>query len=120
MSDLVKRVARRLCEQDGRDPDHLEPGDDPYMNNTQCIDGYNRKNEPCHFFWRHYDEDARAAIAEVLDAQKEPSAGMEQAARELWWLDWDGDEEVKLTVTEQQAKQIWQAMLAQFKAENGL
>lgn len=65
--ELIEKVARALCENEGRDPDYLEPGDDPYMNNTTCIDGYNRKGEPCHFFWRHYDRDARAAIAIVLN-----------------------------------------------------
>lgn len=52
---LVERVARALCEEDGYDAEQLEPGDDPYMNNELCI-------VPCHYFWRRYDNKARAAI----------------------------------------------------------
>lgn len=77
MSEMIERIARALCEADGYDPNHLEPGDDPYMNNTTVIDGRNRKNEPCHFFWRHYDQKARA----TLHAMREPTKEMEDAGR---------------------------------------
>lgn len=58
----VERVARAICLQHGHEPDALEPGDDPYMNNTSIIDGANRKGEPCHLFWRQYVGAAHAAI----------------------------------------------------------
>lgn len=49
------------------------------------------------------DVAARAAIAEVLDAMGEPSGGMLDAA---------------LVIVGPATKERWQAMLAQFKAEN--
>lgn len=52
----VEKLARLLCEQQGNNPDYLEPGD------ALGTDGHNAKGEPCHFLWRHYEEDA----AEVL------------------------------------------------------
>ena len=62
----VGRAARAICEADGYDPEYLEPGDDPYQGEpgypSPCIDGYNRKDEPCHFIWRRYDKRARAAL----------------------------------------------------------
>lgn len=66
-SEMIEAVARAICEADGYDPDYLEPGDDPYQERegmpSPCIDGYNRKDEPCHFFWRQYDLRAKAVIA---------------------------------------------------------
>ena len=67
--EMVERVARALCEEDGYDPGALEPGDDPYQCRpglpSPCIDGQNGKGEPCHFFWRHYDLLARAALSAI-------------------------------------------------------
>lgn len=68
--DMRERIARALCEADGCDPDHLEPGDDPYQNDEPVIDGRNRKGEPCHLFWRRYD---RIFVDAVLDAMMEPT-----------------------------------------------
>jgi hypothetical protein len=68
LEKLREEIARALCEADGYDPDHLEPGDDPYQGEpgwpSPCIDGYNRKDEPCYFFWRHYDRKYADAILE--------------------------------------------------------
>ena len=62
----VGRAARAICEADGYDPEYLEPGDDPYQGEpgypSPCIDGYNRRDEPCQFIWRRYDKRARAAL----------------------------------------------------------
>lgn len=81
--NMREKLARALCEADGHDPDQLEPGDDPYMNNTEFIDGYNRKGEPCHFFWRHYD---RGQVDAVLEAMMEPDEGMlDEFARAFGW-----------------------------------
>jgi hypothetical protein len=57
--------------------------------------------------WREFVPAARA----VLLAIREPSEGMTTAATELWWLDFDGDEEIKIRVSAEQARQIWHAML---------
>lgn len=47
----------------------------------------------------------------VLEAVREPSGGMMAAATRLWWLDFNGDEEVELRVTPTQTHQIWHAMI---------
>ncbi len=72
---LRETLARALCEADGYDPDRLEPGDDPYQEQdgfpSPCIDGHNRKGEPCHFFWRRYDRifvDEILAIPQIAEA----------------------------------------------------
>lgn len=59
MSDkaLIEAMARALCVSAGKDPDRLEPGD------GLGIDGYNRKGDPCHFFWKEYTNEATAALA---------------------------------------------------------
>ena len=61
----IERCARALCAANGFDPEYLEPGDDPYGDNNSVIDGSNSKDEPCHFFWRHYDRQARAVLAAI-------------------------------------------------------
>lgn len=59
MSDdaLIEAMAMALCVSAGKDPDRLEPGD------GLGIDGYNRKGDPCHFFWKEYTTEATAALA---------------------------------------------------------
>lgn len=31
---MIELIARALCEADGRDPEYLEPGDEPYGDRT--------------------------------------------------------------------------------------
>lgn len=86
--EQIEELARVLCEADGRDPDELEPGDDPYMNNTPVDDGRNRKGEICHFYWRKYvnDTQALAPIITRLTAEAHAAGvaeGIERAAA-LW------------------------------------
>jgi hypothetical protein len=53
---MIERVARAICRANGRDPDRLEPGDAP------GIDGQLPNGDPAHFVWKHYMDEARAAI----------------------------------------------------------
>jgi hypothetical protein len=72
---MIERVARVLCECDGYDPDQLEPGNTPYHDNTEVVDGRLRGG-PAFRLWRLYAKDARAA----LEALREPTEGMLGAA----------------------------------------
>lgn len=56
-------VARLLCELRGYDPDALEPGD------ALGIDGRNAKDEPCHFMWRQWLNDARKVLRYIERAR---------------------------------------------------
>lgn len=77
MMSPIERAARALCERSGvANPDDLEPGNDPYSDDTEIIDGYLPNGDPGFFVWRLYVEDVRA----VLLAIREPSEGMEEAA----------------------------------------
>lgn len=75
-SEMIEKVARALCIRDGRIPEYLEPGDCP--GGISCEeamdipDGYNGKDDFCHFLWRGYVPDAKAAIG----AMREPTAKM--------------------------------------------
>jgi len=66
--ELVERVARVLCTTNGGSPERLEPGDCPGgRSDDEALlipDGRNDRGEFCHFEWRAYELDARAAIAE--------------------------------------------------------
>lgn len=61
-----------------------------------------------HTLVQAFAEHRRATIAEVLDAQKEPSKAMIEAGA-LYLYDASGDTDVGA---------LWQAMLAQFRSEN--
>jgi hypothetical protein len=63
---MIERVARAICRANGRDPDRLEPGDAP------GIDGQLPNGDPAHFVWKHYMDEARAAI----EALREPTDDM--------------------------------------------
>lgn len=56
--------------------------------------------------------EAELAEARGEVAQMPITKAMLKAATDLWWLDFDGDEEVRLRVTEEQATQIFRAMIA--------
>jgi hypothetical protein len=58
--DMVERVARALCAEDGTNPDDLD--------------------SQGQIWWRCYIDDARAAIA----AMREPTLDMEVAGTEQW------------------------------------
>lgn len=64
---MIERVARALCKSAGNDPDALEPGNDPYHDNTSVIDGRKRNGDPAHFLWRQYVGNARAAIEAIRE-----------------------------------------------------
>lgn len=66
--DLVELVARAICVSLHYDPDALEPGNTPYGNNEEVIDGYNAKGEPCHLFWRHFHRHTQAVLSALADA----------------------------------------------------
>jgi hypothetical protein len=61
--------------------------------------------------YEHTQADMLALVRAVLEAIREPSEGMVEAAEALWWLDFSSDEEVELTVTAEQARQIHRAMI---------
>jgi hypothetical protein len=85
---MREKIARALCEAEGCDPDHLEPGSDPYHNNTSVIDGHNAKGEPCHLFWRRYD---RIYVDAVLDAMRDvDNSILAEGYRAMFADEWDG------------------------------
>ena len=47
-----------------------------------------------------------------------PTKAMVAAAEKLWWLDFVGDEELRLTISAQQARQIYSAMIDAYTAVN--
>lgn len=59
---LVEEVARHLCEVNGGDPIALEPGDDPYGDNSSIVDGKMPNGEPAHFRWREWHLAAERVI----------------------------------------------------------
>lgn len=71
MNNNLEAVARALCIEDGRDPDRLEPGDDPYMGRegypSPCVDGVLPNDDKAHFLWRNYVFAAQAAINALPD-----------------------------------------------------
>jgi hypothetical protein len=46
--NIVKQIARVLCEDRGYDPDQLEPG------NVPCVDGVCPNGDPGHYMWREF------------------------------------------------------------------
>lgn len=84
MDDLIERVARVLCSIAGHNPDALAPGNCPESQDDDkamvVADGYNAKGEFCHFYWRAFATEARAAIAEC---EKEHRENIERLEREL-------------------------------------
>lgn len=84
--EAVESVARALCEDSGRDPEYLEPGnvivhplddleewtdgngvniDELCDNGTRPPDGNNGK-DPCHFMWREFIGSAQVAIQAAI------------------------------------------------------
>jgi len=76
MTTMIERVARKLCWIRGYEPDQLEPGDDPYGNDTSLIDGRMPNGDPAHFMWRQFVKPARELFAEM----REPTEAMCEAA----------------------------------------
>lgn len=69
----VERVARLLCEFARRNPDELEPGNTPYDDETEVIDG--RLNErPAFYAWRLFVSRAKK-IVDVLDEMTAAGTG---------------------------------------------
>lgn len=89
MSESMRAImARALCEEAGYDPDGLEPGDDPYMNNQPVDDGRNAKGYICHFNWRRYVRKADSVLAAIEAAgmvvvPREASAAMLEAGERV-------------------------------------
>ena len=55
---LIEAMARAICEEDGYEPEFLEPGD------AFGIDVHIR-GEPCHYIWRQWTERAVAALTAI-------------------------------------------------------
>lgn len=93
--ELVEKVARAICEAEGLNPDEI------------CFDGTpsRPKEEP---MWRAggYDAGARAAVAAVYEALKEPTTAQHHAAR-----DWSAKKYGK-PIGFDASKGCWPAMLA--------
>lgn len=89
MTTPEETIARALCEHDGRDPERLEPGDDPYMDNSSIEDGRNRNGEICHFYWRRYVLKARAILSlpEIIEALKHTATCPHLRCAESGWRD---------------------------------
>lgn len=79
MNEMITRVARVLCVEDGGNPDEraVKPGHGP-------VD---------YFLWQQYEGPARAAI----EAMKEPTEGMIEAGslHEGWTEPFDDDEKLE-------------------------
>lgn len=92
---LIERVARAMCVAADIEPDRVIVKSVGPM-------------------WRIYANTARAAIAEVLDAMKEPSEGMvEEAVENVGPIGC-------CMHSPETATETWQAMLDQFRKEVGL
>lgn len=86
MSEMVKRVARVLCQESGYPPERLEPGNTPYGDEREVIDGWNAQTrEPGFFMWRQYEERARRLLREMRRPTDEMvKRGADFASSELW------------------------------------
>lgn len=86
-ADMIERAARAICEEDGYEPDRLEPGnviihptDD--LEAWESSDGKNIDflcdigvrppdgtdgKDPCHFMWRAYIGHAQSGLRAALE-----------------------------------------------------
>lgn len=71
---MREKIARAICEELGRDPDQLEPG------NAHGVDE-EFNSEPHFCLWRMYGEAADA----VLAAMREPTEAMKASGQKLHW-----------------------------------
>lgn len=69
----LERAARALCDDRGLDPDGLEPGNAPYADDTEVVDGH-LAGGPAFKIWRLFVDQART----VLQAIREPSEAMQR------------------------------------------
>lgn len=58
----IEAAARALCVLNQVNPDGLEPGNTPYGDENEVIDGETRSGEPAFYTWRLYVCDALAAL----------------------------------------------------------
>jgi hypothetical protein len=65
---MIEAGARAICLVDDCDPDALEPGNTPYGDDREFIDG-ELKGGPAYFLWRNY----AAAAAEAYTAMQSAS-----------------------------------------------
>lgn len=92
----IEAAARALCVRYHLDPDALEPGNTPYNDETEVIDGESRSGESAFLVWRLYACDALT----VLDAafpchEPQPSVVKESLTAQpdptpdtcRWWRD---------------------------------
>lgn len=56
---IEEKLARFLCQLDSHNPDDLEPGNAPYDDDIEIIDG-TVKGGPAFYLWRSYVNQAKA------------------------------------------------------------
>lgn len=106
LAEVIETIARALCEYDDRDPDEIEGGnvivhptddlekwcdvngvfiDTLADNETRPPDGYTRKGEKGHFFWRRYIGEAQVAAKPLLARIAALEEALRFYARENCW-----------------------------------
>ena len=80
-AETREKLARKLCELAGGDPDYLEPGD------ALGVDGVKPNGDKAHFFWREWLEDADAIIAAFPQLSAAPSEDVLEGARKIACFD---------------------------------
>lgn len=68
ISPDIERAARALCKHAGDDPDMLEPGNTPYCDDEEAVDGTLPNGDKAHYAWRGYVNAASDALQEAGDA----------------------------------------------------